>query len=189
MSTTESLPAGAPRATVVVMGVSGCGKSTVGSGIAVALGLGYIDGDDLHDPRSVAKMRSGVPLDDDDRWPWLDRIGARLMARDEFPVGVVIACSALRRVYRDRIRRAAPGVRFVYLSGDPGVIRERMASRSGHYMPVGLLDSQLRVLESPGSEELDVIELDLGSPIETLVQDAVDALQRTSKPKGRESSG
>ena len=188
MSTMESPPSTAPRAAVVVMGVSGCGKSTVGSGIAEALGLGYIDGDDLHDAASVAKMRSGVPLDDEDRWPWLDRIGARLMARDEFPPGVVIACSALRRIYRDRIRQGAPGVRFVFLSGDPGVIRERMASRSGHYMPVGLLDSQLRALESPGGDESDVIELNLGSPVATLVQDAVDALQRTLKTKSRERS-
>src|ERR1043165_7609665 len=113
MSTAQLPPAGDSRVAVVVMGVSGCGKSTIGSGIAEALGLGYIDGDDLHDARSVAKMRSGVPLVDDDRWPGLDRIGARLMAPDEFPAGVVIACSALRRVYRDRIRHAAPGVRFV----------------------------------------------------------------------------
>ena len=188
MSTTESLPGGESRTAVVVMGVSGCGKSTVGVGIAEALGLGYIDGDDLHDPRSVAKMRSGTPLDDDDRWPWLDRIGARLMARDEFPTGVVIACSALRRVYRDRIRRAAPGVRFVFLSGDPGVIRERMASRAGHYMPVGLLDSQLRALESPGGDESDVIELNLGSPVATLVENAVDALHRATRAKSRASS-
>ena len=99
------------------MGVSGSGKSTVAAGIAAALGLAFIDGDSLHTPASVARMRAGIALTDDDRWPWLDRIGACLGDVARYPQGIVIACSALKRAYRDRIRAAAPGVRFVFLDG------------------------------------------------------------------------
>ena len=109
--------AGPKRIALVVMGVSGSGKSTVAAGIAEALGLGFIDGDGLHSPESVARMQAGTPLTDDDRWPWLARIAANLADEVQWPAGLVIACSALRRVYRDRIRAGAPGVRFVFLDG------------------------------------------------------------------------
>ena len=103
-------PAARERLALVVMGVSGSGKSTVGAAVAAALALHFIDGDSLHAPASVAKMQAGTPLDDDDRWPWLDRIGAALSDATRWPGGVIVACSALKRSYRDRIRAAAPGV-------------------------------------------------------------------------------
>lgn len=162
------------------MGVSGCGKSTVAEAIASALGLACIDGDDLHAPESVAKMRAGTPLGDDDRWPWLDRIGARLGGAGAAPAGVVVACSALRRAYRDRLRASAPGVQFVFLDGSPDLIRARMQARSGHYMPAGLLDSQLRTLERPTPDEAGVVTVDIDAPTATVALRAVAALRRAS---------
>jgi gluconokinase len=135
---------------IVIMGVSGCGKTRVGAGLAAGLGIPYRDGDDLHPPENVAKMRAGLPLDDADRWPWLDRVGAVLAA--EAPV--IVGCSALRHAYRDRIRAGAGGpVRFVHLAGDRALIAARMAARQGHYMPLSLLDSQFAALEPPGPDE------------------------------------
>jgi gluconokinase len=164
------------RLAVVVMGVSGSGKSTVGSGIADALGLHFVDGDGLHSPESIAKMQIGTPLQDEDRWPWLDRISASLADVAQSPQGVVIACSALRRVYRDRIRAAAPGVRFVFLDGSKALISARMSGRSGHYMPSALLDSQLRTLEPPGADEADVQRMDVERPAHEIVERAARAL-------------
>ena len=165
------------RVTVVVMGVSGSGKTTIGAGIAAALGLHFIDGDSLHSPLSVAKMQAGTPLQDDDRWPWLDRIGAGLADASRWPRGVVVACSALRRSYRDRIRAAAPGVRFVFLAGSQALIHARMAGRSGHYMPSTLLTSQLQTLEVPGADETDVLRLDVERTPEEIVAQVVLALR------------
>jgi gluconokinase len=167
------------RIAVVVMGVSGSGKSTVGAGIAVALGLHFIDGDALHSPASVARMRAGIALDDDDRWPWLDRIGACLADAARWPQGVAIACSALKRAYRDRIRAAAPGVRFVFLDGAAALIEGRMAGRTGHYMPSTLLASQLQTLEPPGPDESDVVRLAIELPASDIVDRAVAALTAT----------
>ncbi|MFT4013864.1 MAG: gluconokinase [Paracoccus sp. (in: a-proteobacteria)] len=135
---------------IVLMGVSGSGKSSIGAALSKHLGIAYVDGDDLHTPANVEKMRAGIPLTDEDRWPWLDRV-ARVLA-DQAPV--IIGCSALRRVYRDRIRAGAGGtVRFVHLSGSREVLAKRMAARPGHYMPVSLLDSQFATLEPPAPEE------------------------------------
>jgi carbohydrate kinase (thermoresistant glucokinase family) len=164
------------------MGVSGSGKSTVGSGIAAALGLHFIDGDSLHSPENVARMQAGTPLRDDDRWPWLDRIGAALADAGHWPQGVVVACSALKRVYRDRIRAAAPGVRFVFLEGSKALIGSRMAARRGHYMPAALLDSQLRTLEPPGADEADVQALPIERPVAEIVDGAVRALLADAAP-------
>lgn len=164
------------RIALVVMGVSGSGKSTVAAGIAAALGLHFIDGDGLHSPASVARMQAGTPLGDDDRWPWLERIAKRLVDDGQWPRGVVIACSALRRAYRDRIRAGAPGVRFVFLDGPAGLIRARMAGRAGHYMPESLLASQLQTLEPPGEGEPDVLRLDIALPAEAVIDAAVRAL-------------
>lgn len=150
------MPVSKRRIAVVVMGVSGSGKSTVAAGIANALGLHFIDGDSLHSPENVAKMHAGIALRDEDRWPWLDRIGACLADAAQWPQGLAVACSALKRAYRDRIRRAAPGVRFVFLDGPADLIRARMGGRTGHYMPGALLASQLRTLEPPGADETDV---------------------------------
>jgi gluconokinase len=165
------------RLTVIVMGVSGTGKSTVAEGVARALGLACIEGDDLHSPANVEKMRQGTPLTDADRWPWLDRVGAALADA---------SCSALRRVYRDRLRAACPGLRFVFLDGCENLIAARMRQRSGHYMPTTLLTSQLQTLEHPGADEVatDVTRLDIAQPAEALVQAAIAALVLRSPAPG-----
>jgi carbohydrate kinase (thermoresistant glucokinase family) len=162
---------------IVVMGVSGSGKSTVAAGLASDLGLRMVDGDDLHLPESVTKMRSGIALEDADRWPWLDRIGHYLAEEGDQPTqGRIVACSALKRTYRDRIRRLAPSVRFIFLDGAPELIRDRMSRRKGHYMQPGLLDSQLHTLERPQPDETDVIALDIQAPVAQLVALAARAL-------------
>ncbi len=163
---------------VVVMGVSGCGKSTLASAVARQLQFDMIDGDDLHLPESVAKMRSGVPLEDTDRWPWLDRIGDYLAQAAATQNGRVVACSALKRVYRDRIRAGAGKVVFIFLDGDAELIRQRMARRAGHYMPPELLDSQLRTLEPPAPDETDVLTLHIATGIDALVALAVAGLRQ-----------
>ena len=146
----------APRA-IVVMGVSGCGKTTIGERLASALDWRFVDGDDYHPQANVAKMRAGTPLDDDDRMPWLDRLNAVLrhaLARDE---RVVLACSALKGRYRAALAERVPTLAFVHLDGDPDLIAARIAARSHRYMPAALLASQLAALERPaGAITIDV---------------------------------
>lgn len=155
------------------MGVAGCGKSSVGEALSLRLGVPYRDGDDLHPAANVAKMRAGIPLDDDDRAPWLDLVGAALAA--EAPL--IIGCSALRRRYRDRIRQAATGpVVFIHLSGTRAVIEARMAARKGHFMPVSLLDSQFAALEPPTPDEKALI-VDIDQPLAAIVQAIATALE------------
>jgi carbohydrate kinase (thermoresistant glucokinase family) len=170
----EGLPPEGRRPTprIVVMGVSGCGKSTVGAALAARLGLPFIEGDALHDPASVAKMAAGAPLCDADRWPWLDRIGAALAAP---PGGAVAACSALRRAYRDRLRVAVPGLAFLHLAGDRATIAARMATRPHHFMPPALIDSQFATLEPPDAEP-DVLTLPVTLPAEEITARAAEAL-------------
>lgn len=134
---------------IVVMGVSGSGKSSVGQRLAAALGYLYIEGDSHHPDSNVAKMRRNIPLTDDDRWPWLRRLAA-LMHESRSPV--VLACSALKRSYRDELRRAGPVV-LVYLEGERDLIARRMGSRTGHFMSPALLDSQFATLEPPATDE------------------------------------
>ena len=165
---------------LIVMGVSGCGKSTMASALAAQLGLDMVDGDDLHLTESVAKMRSGIALDDADRWPWLDRIGDYLSA--PHAQGRVVACSALKRTYRDRIRAQAGDVCFVFLDGDFTLIEKRMRQRVGHYMQPGLLDSQFRTLEKPQADETDVIHLPITEPVQAMVEQALQALQNLGHP-------
>jgi len=149
---------------LVIMGVAGCGKSTVGAALSEQLDIPYRDGDDLHSPEAVEKMRAGIPLADDDRWPWLDRIANTL----ESDAPLIIGCSALRRSYRDRIRAGSGGlVTFVHLAGDRDLIASRMASRAGHYMPLSLLDSQFATLERPGPDE--AIEVTIDQPMNAIV--------------------
>lgn len=156
---------------LVIMGVAGCGKSSVGAALSEQLDIPYRDGDDLHSTEAVEKMRAGIPLDDDDRWPWLDRIADTL--RSEAPL--IIGCSALRRVYRDRIRAGAGGeVTFVHLAGDRDIIASRMASRAGHYMPLSLLDSQFATLEKPGPDE--AIEVTIDQPMANIVGEVLSNL-------------
>jgi gluconokinase len=132
---------------VVVMGVSGTGKSTVGVALAAALGIPFVEGDDLHPEANVAKMAAGIPLTDADRAPWLDLIAAEL-ARP-----VVVACSTLTRAYRDRLRQAAPDLALVYLHGTAELLAARVEGREGHFMPTALLESQLATLEVPAPDE------------------------------------
>jgi gluconokinase len=149
------------------MGVSGCGKSSVGAGLAQRLGIAFRDGDDLHPAGNVEKMRAGIALTDADRWPWLDRVAATL--RETAPV--VVACSALRRAYRDRIRTWAGGpVQFLYLAGSRDLVASRLAARGGHYMPPALLDSQFAVLEPPDPDE--ALTLDIDQPLDALIRAA-----------------
>lgn len=160
---------------LIVMGVSGSGKSTLSMALGERLGLEVMDGDDLHLPESVAKMRAGIALQDADRWPWLDRIGAYLAASG--PPGRVVACSALRRIYRDRIRAQAGTVQFVFLEGSYELISQRMARRAGHYMQPQMLESQFRTLERPTADESDVITLTITEPVSQLVDEAIAGLQ------------
>jgi carbohydrate kinase (thermoresistant glucokinase family) len=163
---------------LIVMGVSGCGKSTLSAALAGQLGLEQVDGDDLHLPASVAKMSAGIALEDADRWPWLDRIAQFLAQADE--PGRVVACSALRRVYRDRIRSQAGTVRFIFLDGSQELIAQRMAQRSDHYMQPSLLESQFRTLERPSADETDVIALPITEPVERVLALALGAVQETA---------
>jgi len=136
---------------LVIMGVSGSGKTLIGSLLAEQLALPFVDTDDLHPESNVAKMASGVPLDDDDRWPWLELVGERLAAASA--TGLVVACSSLKRSYRDAIRDRAPAAHFILLDGSRELLAERLSHRSGHFMPEGLLDSQLATLEPLGIDE------------------------------------
>jgi gluconokinase len=141
------------RFAVVVMGVSGSGKTTAGIALAKRRGVPFLDGDDLHTPEARAKMTAGIALDDADRAPWLDRIGRTLADAEGYPQGVVIACSALKHAYRDRLRAiVGASLRFLFLKGDKALMRSRVAGRKGHYMPASLVDSQFAALESPEGE-------------------------------------
>jgi carbohydrate kinase (thermoresistant glucokinase family) len=152
------------------MGVSGSGKSTVGKLLASALGLSFVDGDDLHPAANRKKMAAGIALDDADRMPWLDAIAAVLAGGP-----VVVACSALRRIYRDRLRAAAPGLRLVYLWGTAELLRERLSGRRHAFMPAALLDSQLATLEEPDADER-ALWIDIALPPEEIVARAVAGL-------------
>ncbi|MWB97100.1 gluconokinase [Agromyces seonyuensis] len=166
-----------PRRTapqIVVMGVSASGKSSMGIALAARLGVPFVDADDLHPRANVEKMAAGIPLDDEDRRPWLDLVGQRLAAGGD-DGGVVIACSALKRAYRDRLRAAAPGTAFVHLTGTPDLLAERAQGRAGHFMPPSLLASQLATLEVLGDDEAGVV-LDIVHPLGELVQEALERL-------------
>lgn len=164
-------PSPMPHA-VVVMGVSGCGKSSVGEALARRLGARFVDADDFHPPANVDKMRRGIPLDDDDRAPWLARLNALLrdaVAQDE---SVVLACSALRQRYRDALADRLPALRVVHLSGSPALIAERLAARRHRYMPASLLQSQFDALEPPA----DAVIVDVAGTIDQIVDAATKAL-------------
>jgi gluconokinase len=135
------------------MGVAGAGKTVVGSLLANGLGAPFLEGDDLHPPANVRKMAQGIPLTDDDRQPWLAAIAARIAVAKRSGAGLVVACSALKRAYRDVLRGADADLRFVHLTGDRALIAQRLAHRAGHFMPQSLLDSQLATLEIPSPDE------------------------------------
>ena len=153
---------------LVVMGVAGTGKSTVAGLLAERLNWELQEGDDLHPPENVAKMSAGIPLDDEDRWPWLDAIAAWIRNKTERGEPGLVTCSALKRSYRDRLR--GPHVVFVFLNGPAEVIEARMARREHHYMPLSLLHSQLATLEPPTSDE-NVLTINLaGTPEEEMAE-------------------
>lgn len=150
-------PHGKPRR-IVVMGVAGCGKSTIGQALASQLGYVFLDGDDYHPAANVRKMSTGQPLTDADRWPWLDRLVQVMDEATSKTAGVIIACSALRRTYRDRLSPGTPPPLFLHLDGTRSLIEYRMAERQDHFMPLGLLDSQFATLEplQPGEHALRI---------------------------------
>ncbi|MFC9918191.1 gluconokinase [Agromyces binzhouensis] len=158
---------------VVVMGVSASGKSTVGALLAERLGVPFVDADDVHPPANVAKMRSGVPLDDADREPWLDQVGAVLAGAGD---GVVVACSALRRTYRERLLALAPATRFVHLDLSEAELARRAGSRVGHFMPPSLLASQLATLERLAPGEPGIV-VDADGPADHVVDLVTAALE------------
>jgi gluconokinase len=157
---------------VVVMGVSGAGKTTLGRRIAERLGCEFIDADDYHPPRNVQKMTAGVPLEDDDRWPWLERLNALLRERADAGRDAVLACSALKEAYRAKLRAGIDDFRLVYLKGSLEQLRARVSERRHRYMPASLLESQLAALEPPG----DAITVDASDSPEASVAKAAAAL-------------
>ncbi|MEU1531000.1 gluconokinase [Streptomyces fagopyri] len=164
---------------VVVMGVAGTGKTTIGPLLAARLGVPYAEGDDFHPQANIAKMTAGTPLSDEDRLPWLDAIGRWAHERDG--LGGVVSSSALKRAYRDRLRAAAPGVVFVHLTGDRALIEERMSHRQGHFMPTALLDSQFATLQPLEADEAGVLVDVAGGPDE-ITERAVAALRTLARP-------
>lgn len=155
---------------LVVMGVSGSGKSTVGAALAHRLGVPFGDADDFHPPANIAKMTAGIALDDDDRIPWLEAIGRWLAEHDG--QGGVISCSALKVAYRDRLRTHAPRAAFVHLHGTREVVARRQASRPGHFMPASLLDSQFATLEPLGPQEAGMV-IDVDQSVDAIVHEYV----------------
>lgn len=156
---------------VVVMGVSGSGKSTVGAALAQRLRVPFADADDFHPPANIAKMTAGEPLDDDDRYPWLEAIGGWLAARTS---GGVMSCSALKRQYRDQLRRHRDDVEFLHLAGSAEVIGRRQASRPGHFMPAALLASQFQTLEPLDEDERGVV-IDVNQDIDSIIEDYLES--------------
>lgn len=158
---------------LIIMGVSGCGKTSVGTALAAALGTSYLDGDSLHPPENIEKMSAGIPLGDGDRWPWLERVGRSLAEG-----ATIVGCSALKRSYRDRIRATAGApVRFIHLAGSRAVIAARLTQRPGHFMPPTLLDSQFAALEPPSPDELSVT-IDIDRTLTQIIDAIVAALDR-----------
>ncbi len=156
----------------VVMGVTSCGKTTLGEALAAALQVKFVEGDRLHPPSNIAKMSAGIPLTDEDRWPWLAQVGEALQGHQ----GVIASCSSLKRSYRDVMRaKAARPVVFIHLHGSRDMLASRIAARKNHFMPPSLLDSQLATLEPPGRDE-NVVMIDIAWPLETQLSFAKSAL-------------
>lgn len=164
---------------VVVMGVAGCGKSAVGEALAAALGAIFVEGDRLHPPENVARMARGEPLTDALREGWLDAIGRRIAGSVSNGQGVVAACSALKRSYRERLCGFCQDIVFLHLEIDPATAKQRVGSRQGHFMPASLVDSQFATLEAPAADE-NALTLDATRPIADIVGDVVSLFEANS---------
>jgi gluconokinase len=174
MNSSPSIPA---TTSIVVMGVSGSGKTSVARELTRQLGWEYIEGDDLHPEANVAKMAGGIPLEDEDRWPWLQRIADVIGEHEAAGTSLIITCSALKRSYRDLLREGHPSVWFAHVDVSRDVLAERLHNRTGHYMPPSLLDSQLATLEPLGDGEPgDVIAGD--GPLEQTVTEVLTDLRK-----------
>lgn len=159
---------------MVVMGVAGSGKTTIGEALARAIGATYVDGDQLHPPANIAKMSAGIPLSDEDRWPWLAKVGETLRQGNQT---ILVGCSALKRAYRDFITESAGApVLFIYLDGSRELISRRMRERTGHFMPASLLDSQFATLEVPGPDE-NAIAVAIDAPLDRIVESIADRIR------------
>jgi gluconokinase len=161
---------------LVVMGVSGSGKSTIADRLAARLGWRYEDGDRYHPPANVAKMSAGQPLTDEDRWPWLQAIADEIDRLSAAGQRAVVACSALKRAYRDILVHGRDDIRIVFLNGTQDLIADRLAARKGHFMPPGLLASQFRTLQPPQPDERP-ITVSIDAPVETIVEDIISQLK------------
>ena len=178
-----------PPTTVVVMGVSGSGKSTVALKLVERLGWDFAEGDDFHPPENVAKMHSGHPLDDDDRWPWLRLLAAWIGDHEQRGESAVVTCSALKRSYRDLLRDGHPSVWFAHVTADAEMLRDRLTHRTGHYMPASLLDSQLATLE-PLQHDEPGAEISGSGASDVVVDALLSALraERDVRPESQEGS-
>jgi gluconokinase len=150
----------------VVMGVSGCGKSSLAKELATLSDGTFLDADDFHPPANKAKMAAGIPLQDDDRWGWLDALNAELKTRKDFTQHTFLACSALRQIYRERLAATLPGLRFIYLQGSKECIGQRLSKRTDHFMPPALLESQFATLEEP----VDALVIPIDQPLPEVVR-------------------
>lgn len=159
------------------MGVSSCGKSSIGAAVARELNAKFIDGDDLHPKANILKMKSGHPLNDDDRAPWLERINDAVFSIEMKKESGVIVCSALKKKYRDQIRQGNSRLTFIHLHGEFDLVKQRMLDRADHFMPIELLKSQFDTLEMPTAEESDVIRVSIDGTFDEVVQRCVAAIQ------------
>jgi gluconokinase len=160
-----------PKA-IILMGVSGSGKTTIGQALSSALGWPFIDGDDFHPPENVKKMSQGIPLSDEDRLHWLETLSHLLSENCHREENLVLACSALKRIYRDQLRSNHADLIFVYLEGDIEMIRQRMQAREKHYMKPGMLESQFQILEPPQN----ALQINIDRPINEIVQEIIDLI-------------
>ena len=173
----------AERGFILVMGVSGCGKSTVARILSDRLGATFVEGDAYHPPENLAAMAAGIPLTDDMRWGWLDRLAAAV--KQAGPGLVVLACSALKRAYRDRLREGTPPMRIVFLTGSYDLLAARMTKRKGHFMPPALLQSQFADLQPPGPDE-DALTFDVSAPPEAIAAEAARLIRENHPAKAPE---
>jgi gluconokinase len=170
------------------MGVSGAGKSTIGEALARRLAWRYEDGDKFHPPGNVAKMRAGEPLTDEDRWPWLQAIANEIDRLSALAERAVVACSALRRTYRDILVHGRNDIRIVYLNGTQALIASRLAARKGHFMPPGLLTSQFKTLEPPAEDE-HPITVSIDATVDAIVDDILRQLNLGAADAGASTGG